>query len=1157
MSHALTIEPSSNVVGGFKQENPDIAGIPESANISGTLLNKLGTSIPTPFARLHLFNSAFKEINASGSAFSSTAAPNYQKLVSLALDTLEFLYLYGASSELSLIRWNVDQQAQALKNSPLPGHSGLGEALLSAWNNANYMGRDIILIKYGNDIIGGTSPLSLFYTNPNLTKTFPGLSNGHRLFDTNSPLPLKDRSKEFKEYVYKLYKTYTSAFTGTEIGQYIADNLNRDVNDDLELANMLNKFAAQTPQQMEQSLKNGFQGSQTYIPLQINNTALIIGKGITMWVKDLANINFQSDYKIKPSQSTYANISVNGAQKTLRTPLVLNEFGIGAARYVDNTYWAAGSLTPGDVQIPLYERKLPGTEITYPYLRSEDFFQDKIIQLSYNIHKDKFHTGLEEDTTFLLPLKREFFKYFSPQELKDMYSLDVAYSPDGLVEKITATLNIPLESGQKLPLSKTYSKEEGEIVSAMASANTFNIAFFPFFKDKAKNVKNEYDVMLVASADETNLRFYDLEKPDEAFQNVFQASTGEQGEIKREVRTKKENGNTLQSIHYNVNKPFDIVEVSFGTDFPAYGLVLPKLREVNTTNPSADYVFGVDFGTTNTQVAYSCNNGSIDSFNIRLDSEDEELQTIYLNNHSVKDGKHLIGAGFGMFTDFADMARREFVTSEMSPDLFPIRTAVCEVSSLDTVQHPRLFGAINIGFNYTNEMTTGTGANRYITDLKWDTSNTHTKERIRVFFQELLLLMRNKSVLNGGKRNIKVAVTYPQAMNGRVENDFRNAWREAAETIGLDGDNIKFHFESIAPYYSFSRVLGLNKPYVNMDIGGGSTDIFYHNKDTNEKLTFSVMFAGNDIWGDGCNPLLEGGRNGFIKQYEASDYFKNLPSNLKNDYEMVKKNSSRGSTEGFSQRSSDIINYLFKNDNVFRFTDAIRNSKMILLPILHFTSLIYYLAHIAESQDVDLPKILSFTGMGSLYLKMLGNGDQLSQLAATIIDFQTKKNGSELTILFAANPKKVTAEGAVTISLAHTKGIELIKTDSALCYGIEEEEPDTRLNVGNVRDNQIRGEKLSDLVLSHYDEIIELLKSNERFRETLSNMGFDTALNSLPSKQDLKDIFDDSMTTCLQKYKTDHKEEEPNNRLKESLFFWPLKDGLYKLGIDLTKDLKI
>lgn len=1160
MSHALTIEPSSIVSGGFKQETPDISGIKEGANISGTLLNKLGTSIPTPFARLHLFNSAFKEVNAIGIGL---AGSNYQKLVSLALDMLEFLYLYGASSELTVLRWNVDQQTKALKQSSNDGHKLLGEALEAAWKDGNYGVQDLYLFKYRNEIVGGTSPLSLFYTNPNLKKTFPGLSNNHKLFDPNDPVDLSKRDKEFRLFLYKLYNLYSSQFQGTEIGQYISNQMIGDREDNPDIDNAVSDFAAMAKSAMEQEMKNGQIGKQPYIVLTLNNAPLFVGKGIKLWVKDLSNISFVSDYKIKPSVNTFEDFEYNGAPQKLRTPLVLNEYGINSAKYINNTQWTAGNLPLSDLTVPLHLRKLPNSEVIYPYLRAEDFFQDHIIELSYNIQKDKFFTGLKEDTTFLLPLKQEFFKYFKPEDLEEMFKVEVSYTPDLQADTVKVTLLIPLENGEVLPLEKIYSAEAKTIVDAKPTVNTFNLSFFPFFRDEAEGVKNEYDVMLVSSIESARLNFYNLSQPDRKYDPIQNNVNGQIGEIVSNIRTAKGGNNTSQTIHYHINRPFDIVEVTLenGNDTVS-GFILPKFRKLDTSNPTSEYVFGVDFGTTNTQIAFACNNGTIETFYIRLDEKDEELQTIYLNNHSkTGDGKHLIEAGFGSFSDIASMSRREFVTSEMGNNLFPIRTAICEMSSLNTVQEPRLFGNLNIGFNYTTELTSGTGANRYVTDLKWDTSDIHGANRMKTFFQETLLIMRNKSILNGGYREIKVAVTYPQAMNGRVENDFKKAWKDAATEIGLNPDNIKFHFESIAPYYSFSRQMGLIDTYVNMDIGGGSTDILYFDPKSNEKMTFSVMFAGNDIWGDGCNPLLEGGRNGFIKQYEASTRFKNLPEDSKNRYKAVKRNSSRGSGETISQRSSDIINYLFKNDKEYHFTDAVKDSNLILLPLLHFTSLIYYLGHISESQDLNLPRTLSFTGMGSLYLKMLGSQEQLSHLAQQIIRVQSKKTSPTIQIIFAENPKKVTAEGAVTISLAHSRGIELISTETGLCFGIQDEEPDTKLKIANVMDAQVAGQPLDEIIINKgnemglYGEIVEMMIKDEEYRDAISNMGFDNALNALPSKEDMLGIFRESLSTCIQNFKKDHKMEQPTNKLKESLFFWPLKNGLYMLGEKLTQGL--
>ena len=121
---------------------------------------------------------------------------NYDKLVSLAFDMMEFLYLYGDSSDMEVLRWNVDDQTKLLQNSGFPGHNEFGTALKAAWDNGGYRGREIFLFRFKKVLIGGTSPLSLFFTNPNLMITYQGLSKNHKLFDSNTPMSLGERERE-------------------------------------------------------------------------------------------------------------------------------------------------------------------------------------------------------------------------------------------------------------------------------------------------------------------------------------------------------------------------------------------------------------------------------------------------------------------------------------------------------------------------------------------------------------------------------------------------------------------------------------------------------------------------------------------------------------------------------------------------------------------------------------------------------------------------------------------------------------------------------------------------------------------------------------------------------------------------------------------------
>jgi len=75
----------------------------------GNAVTKMGTSIPTPFARLVLFNTAFEQLR--------TQDDNsvYGRLVSECLDMIEFVYNFG--NDITLKKWNIANEIAALKTS--------------------------------------------------------------------------------------------------------------------------------------------------------------------------------------------------------------------------------------------------------------------------------------------------------------------------------------------------------------------------------------------------------------------------------------------------------------------------------------------------------------------------------------------------------------------------------------------------------------------------------------------------------------------------------------------------------------------------------------------------------------------------------------------------------------------------------------------------------------------------------------------------------------------------------------------------------------------------------------------------------------------------------------------------------------------------------
>ena len=88
--------------------------ISDGAVVNETALNKMATSIPTPFARLYLYDTAFAELNAleaknKGEAYKADGANTtlYHHLVAECLDLLEFIFEYGEDKRFTITEWDV------------------------------------------------------------------------------------------------------------------------------------------------------------------------------------------------------------------------------------------------------------------------------------------------------------------------------------------------------------------------------------------------------------------------------------------------------------------------------------------------------------------------------------------------------------------------------------------------------------------------------------------------------------------------------------------------------------------------------------------------------------------------------------------------------------------------------------------------------------------------------------------------------------------------------------------------------------------------------------------------------------------------------------------------------------------------------------------
>src|SRR6185437_9948077 len=209
------------------------------ADPAGSTAHTQITSIPSPFARMDLVRTAFEFVNSSKNL---DAATIYHRLVSDCLDVAEiFFNIEALQDKIEVLQWSTGIRVVAgeldidpvsdlgkLMNGSGSGAAGgsaggfaggsanakhrlLGETLKmylfqdrSAFNFADFKHCYLLNYKQGPEIIniiGGTSPATLFFSSANDLSYVDIRFGNDRVFDENF-VPLHKRGKEFIKWLY-------------------------------------------------------------------------------------------------------------------------------------------------------------------------------------------------------------------------------------------------------------------------------------------------------------------------------------------------------------------------------------------------------------------------------------------------------------------------------------------------------------------------------------------------------------------------------------------------------------------------------------------------------------------------------------------------------------------------------------------------------------------------------------------------------------------------------------------------------------------------------------------------------------------------------------------------------------------------------------------
>jgi len=987
------------------------------------------TSIPSPFARMDLVRKSFQNISESPTlkfyqrGERIVASKEDERTVSQCLDLAELLFFYeNYKDKLEIIEWNKAGQINNLKKSDNPGHRKLGDVLdmylrqdakSFNFNSLN----SIYIIKYNHNVIGGTSPLTLFFNTANNGTTLNLTSTKGKIF-FKDVVPLYDRDEEFQKYIHLLFQSKPIL---VEKMRAFAEYLNKS----LQYLGKYNERLYTTVNTLENSDLNA-----NYASL---NTK-VAGQVVEVFGVNFKTINstsipvHQSDFLIHTSK-----------YESDKKPLVLQNNYNKPLKYIQGNWDSKTEVKYVDSD-SLNERTLPGLNIKYPYLTVSDLLEDNLIRLVYPIDDDNYFTGNlkvsnEENTkSYLIPLKPLFFEFFDAQELvngglgRPHISIE-----EGLKDGVRVLLKIPIKGGEEfIVFERVYHNEivaDTKINRGAIVEQQVGITIFPFVRH-AVETASFYNIQLVDRNVSGNL--FDIDYQLNFFSDTSKLAISVAND---NYRGKKVKGDfsKVTTKYYDVKSSFDYIQVDSKM---GRGIIVPKWK--TSQNSGDQYTFAVDFGTTNTHIEYSINNASPRPFEITAD----DVQAVALFSDKVEHNFSGTNA-----IDIRNAISKEFVPKIIKKDTnfnFPIRTAL----SQSKVNAPPIGGKALIDFNIPFIFDKHVdNSSRFFTNLKWDSRETNNDYRISAFLEQVVLMIRSKVLINGGNLSAtKIIWTYPISMSTVRKNRLSDKWNELYRLyINKEGDTASLS-ESLAPYYYFKNNKSLEGlgygTSVLMDIGGGTSDVVVY-KDNIPKLVSSYRFAGNTIFGDGFSEFGNVKTNMLVQKYkdEFDALLEKENSNLRSISENLFENQKTSDYNAFLFSLAN--NYEIKNKELLNYGKKLALDDDLRIVFLYFyAAKIYHLAKLMSSNELDLPSNLIFSGNGSKVLNLIStNSKTISEFTKVIFlsvydEIDYPATGLKISIEKDI-PKAITSKGSIVHVIRGEEDFD-IKDIKQTLTGLEE-----------------------------------------------------------------------------------------------------------------------
>jgi len=1137
------IQGNNNIIDWQESKVYGTQAISEITDPDGADAQKEITSIPSPFARIDLIKTAFREVVAMANLKPGDKeyAPFdgdtiYHKMVSDTLDVAEIFFNYDRFKNFfEIIVWDKKKDLDEynvfgktlkryLDSDSQPDENGKEPYNFSRLDRIymlNYIGPDR---PSSLNIVGATSPATLFFSPANgkneddknqLNYVSKNISIGQDKPFDDSYQPLFTRDFEFQKYLYAFRKAYgEGAFHKDfpEIEDYLTSSAGKVCN---------YKFLSQQQKNEIDSLNAG--SLNQYEPILVGekgqNTLEILGKPFH---KKSNLIKWKSDFEIKSDL-----LSVD------KKPLVLPvEKGNTYANLKFTTdLWGKENKAEFYYKTPWINRRLPIVNEDYPFLTISDFLTDTIVRMPYEIDNSNFFDGNLDKSegkdndgnsckfSYLLPLKDLFFQCFTVEQLmgtlkngKKMFELN------GIACGVKAILRIPVIGGV-IEYSRIYfeagansnetnNTNDGAILEKKIGLGIMPLVRFP------ENVRKHYRIaMFDKGVNDVVLSCNDGNNKVDAKQII------------REIKQKLDDRDACSIESYIVEDNFDRIYVRVGDVTEGY--IIPKFQ---IKKGNAQYTFAVDFGTTNTHIEY-CTNSNTNPAAFNITPGECQL--------------HRLHKDYGIDRDITAGFLQNFIPNLIGDNeyTFPMRTVFSQHKDVDYDQMPMPLADGNIPFLYEKEPTHP--YNETKTNLKWD----RIPERLlEMYLETLFILMRNKVALNNGDlASTKIVWFYPASMTEAKVNLFKKNWKNAYQKyFGENMENVISISESTAPYSYYSKKMGARTEVVTIDIGGGTSDVFVV-ENRIPKMLLSFRFASDAIFGDGYN--WDSDNNGFVNLYKDS-FERILINNNLSVLEAALKQIEE------QRKSPDIIAFLFSligrkvnnNPSLDFLQQLSKNDRMRYVFIIFYAAILYFIAKSMKAKGLKKPLTLAFSGNGSLSLRIVSDEkNMIARFARLIFDgVYNDGNKGEIQVIMEENPKKATCKGGILNPVSQDyETIEDIKT--ILPGNDFDTFSKERITYADITPEIEKGVIKS--VKDFFNFLFKLHKDNDDF---LSNK-----LNADPSiYAKVKEMCMNE--TALSQSLSDglynkRQEVTDDTKVEETLFFYPLVGILHDLALKISE----